>query len=49
MAVGMTGDDINTLALSYGHVVERVDVFHQDDAPVLVCGHVYLVKRRGVS
>ena len=31
----------------YGYVVERVEVFNQDGDIVLVCDHLYLVKRRG--
>ncbi|MEM7734486.1 MAG: MaoC family dehydratase [Deinococcota bacterium] len=81
VAIGMTAEDINPVAFSYGYdrvrfikpvfigdtlrvkasiqdkrdypknakfgyVVERIEVFNQEDVTVLVCDHLYLVERQ---
>jgi acyl dehydratase len=81
VAIGMTAEDINPVAFSYGYdrvrfikpvfigdtirvkasikekldypknpklgyVIELVEVFNQQDATVLICEHLYLVKRQ---
>ncbi|MEM6428863.1 MAG: MaoC/PaaZ C-terminal domain-containing protein [Deinococcota bacterium] len=81
VAIGMTAEDINPVAFSYGYdrvrfikpvfigdtlrvkasiqdkrdysknpkygyVVERIEVFNQEEVTVLVCDHLYLVERQ---